>query len=103
MVLTWYLLNYAIMWVCIACSRWIFDVADSFHYLYNEELNETIDLSRNGIAWETDREVRFRNDSNLAADLQNTNMPPNWPRNISGLTLSKSTHTHTHNTTPCTQ
>ncbi|CAI8017186.1 Cell cycle control protein 50A [Geodia barretti] len=56
---------------------------DSFHYLHNEELNETIDLSRNNIAWKTDREVRFRNDSNLAADLEGTNRPPNWPYNVS--------------------
>lgn len=47
-------------------------------------MNETIDLSRNNIAWETDREVRFRNDSNLDEDLEGTNMPPNWPRKLSG-------------------
>ena len=59
-------------------------IIDSFHYLHNEDLNETIDLSRNNIAWETDREVRFRNDSNLAGDLDGTNAPPNWPYNVSG-------------------
>ena len=57
---------------------------DSFHYLYNVDLNETIDLSRNNIAWDTDRDVRFRNDSNLARDLNGTNAPPNWPWDVSG-------------------
>ena len=59
-------------------------ILDSFHYLHNEDLNETIDLSRNNIAWQTDREVRFRNDSNLAGDLEGTNRHPNWPYNVSG-------------------
>ena len=57
---------------------------DSFHYLVNEDLNMSVNLSRNNIAWDTDREVRFRNGKNLAERLEGTNQPPNWPRNISG-------------------
>ena len=59
--------------------------ADSFHYLYNEELNMSIDLSRNNIAWDTDRNVRFRNPSDIEEAIKGTNMPPNWVSNISGI------------------
>ena len=59
--------------------------ADSFHYLYNEELNMSIDLSRNNIAWDTDRNVRFRNPSDIEEAIEGTNMPPNWVSNISGI------------------
>ena len=59
-------------------------IADSFHYLRNEDRNESIDLSRNDIAWDTDRDVRFRNPSNFNRSLTDTNMPPNWPYYLSG-------------------
>lgn len=56
---------------------------DSFHYLRNDDGD--VDLSRHNIAWDTDRDVRFRNPSNLERALEGTNMPPNWLRDLSGI------------------
>lgn len=47
------------------------------------------DIDRNNIAWETDRNVRFRNPNGNVditwQDIEGTVRPPNWPQNISSI------------------
>ena len=48
---------------------------------------DIVDIDRSAIAWQTDRDLRFRNpngDFNVSVDdIAGTVRPPNWPRNIS--------------------
>ena len=59
--------------------------ADSYFYLRNDDMNVFVNLSRDNIAWDTDRDVRFRNPPDLnGSALTGTVMPPNWPYNLAG-------------------
>lgn len=76
----------------IVCT--LFLSSDSFDYFYGEGSSSNVnigEIDRTNIAWDTDRDIRFRNpngNANISADdLIGTVRPPNWPRplnNISG-------------------
>ncbi|UYV84094.1 TMEM30A [Cordylochernes scorpioides] len=41
-----------------------------------------IKLVKNGIAWKTDKDVKFDNPANITEAIRNSKQPPNWQKNI---------------------
>ena len=79
------LLSFPVVYVCS------FSSSDSFDYFYrvDNSNNEIIigEINRNNIAWDSDRNSRFRNPNGNAdineTDLVGTVRPPNWPKDLS--------------------
>ena len=70
-----------------------FSSSDSFDYFYGVGGSSGVDIGDidcTNIAWETDRNIRFRNPNGNTdvseADLVGTVRPPNWPQPLSNIT-----------------
>ena len=96
--------------VCVSCSNgmlywnvaksmlsfpvlYTLSFLDSFDYFYGVDGSSGVDIGgidRTNIAWDTDRNIRFRNPNGnvniTEEDLRGTIRPPNWPLPLNNIT-----------------